>query len=152
MTRRADERVALLHQVQLFSKCSKTELKRVASLATPVDVEEEEVLTREGQPGSELFVIGSGSARVTLQGAHVATLLPGDAFGEMALLDGGPRAATVTANTPMSVYVLGPREFSTLLQDVPQIGRSILKALAHRLREAEKQRYGSVTGGTSPTS
>lgn len=141
MMRRADQRVVLLGQVQLFSKCSKKELRRVASLATPVEVEEGEVLTREGQPGSELFAIASGSARVTLRGSEIATLLPGDAFGEMALLDGGPRAATVTASTPMSVYVLGPREFSTLLQDVPQIGRKILKALAQRLRQAEKQRY-----------
>ena len=142
MTRRADQRVALLGQVQLFSKCSKKELRRVASLVTPVEVEEGEALTREGQPGSELFAIASGSARVTLQGSEIATLVPGDAFGEMALLDQGPRAATVIAKTPMSVYVLGPREFSCLLEDVPHIGRKILKALAQRLREAEKQRYG----------
>ncbi|MDQ3964434.1 MAG: cyclic nucleotide-binding domain-containing protein [Actinomycetota bacterium] len=141
MTRRADQRVALLRQVQLFSKCSNRELKRVASLVTPIDVEEGEALTREGQPGSELFVIASGRARVTLRESEIATLLPGDVFGEMALLEQGPRAATVTATTPMIIYVLEPRELWTLLEDVPQIGRKILKALAQRLREAEKQRY-----------
>jgi CRP-like cAMP-binding protein len=109
---------------------------------TLVDVEEGEVLTREGKPGAELFVIASGSARVTLRGRELATLVPGDAFGEMALLDHGPRAATVTANTAMETYVLGPEEFSELLMDVPQIGRKILKGLAHRLRETEKLQYG----------
>ena len=141
MARRADQRVELLRGVDLFSQCSRTELKRVASLVTLIDAEPGEVLTREGQPGSELFVIASGSARVTLRGRELATLVPGDAFGEMALLDHGPRAATVTANTAMKLYVLGPAEFSSLLADVPQIGRRILKGLAHRLRETEKLQY-----------
>lgn len=111
----------------------------MASLVTLIEAEDGEVLTREGRPGSELFVIASGSARVTLRGRELATLYPGDAFGEMALLDQGPRAATVTATTPMRTYVLGPREFSSLLTDVPQIGRKILKALAQRLREVDKR-------------
>lgn len=137
MRRRPDHRVELLRQVELFAKCSTKELERVASLTTLVDVREGEVLTREGQPGSELFVIASGSATVTLRGRELATLVPGDAFGEMALLERGPRAATVTATTPMRTYVVGPQEFSALLMDVPQIGRKILKALAHRLRVME---------------
>ena len=141
MARRADQRVELLRGVDLFSKFSQVELKRVASLVTLVDAEPGELLTREGHPGSELFVIASGSARVTLRGRELATLVPGDAFGEMALLDHGPRAATVTADTGMKLYVLGPGEFASLLADVPQIGRRILKGLAHRLREIEKDQY-----------
>ena len=138
MTRMSNNRVDLLRRVGLFSACSRKELKEVASLATPVEATEGEVLAREGKPGSELFVIASGSARVTLRGKDLATLYPGDAFGEMALLDGGPRGATVTAETPMSLYVLGPREFSTLLEDVPAIGRKILSSLARRLRDVQK--------------
>ena len=138
MTRISNNRVDLLRRVGLFSSCSRKELKEVASLTTPVEATEGEVLAREGKPGSELFVIASGSAKVTLRGKDLATLYPGDAFGEMALLDGGPRGATVTAETPMSLYVLGPREFSTLLEAVPAIGRKILASLARRLREVQK--------------
>lgn len=138
MTRMPDNRVDLLRRVGLFSACSRKELKEVASLATPVEATEGEVLAREGKPGSELFIIAAGSARVTLRGKDLANLYPGDAFGEMALLDGGPRGATVTAETPMSLYVLGPREFSTLLESVPAVGRKILASLARRLREVQK--------------
>lgn len=139
MGRTSDNRIDLLRRVGLFSLCSQKELREVASLATPVEAKEAEVLAREGKPGSELFIIASGTAQVTLRGRDLATLYPGDAFGEMALLDEGPRGATVTAGTPMSLYVLGPREFSTLLDDVPSIGRKILKSLAGRLREVQKQ-------------
>ena len=138
MKRMSDNRVDLLRRVGLFSDCSRKELKEVASLATPVEATEGEVLAREGKPGSELFVIAAGSARVTLRGEELALLYPGDAFGEMARLDGGPRGATVTAQTPMTLYVLGPREFSTLLEEIPGIGRKILSSLARRLREVQK--------------
>lgn len=138
MTPIADNRLDLLRRVGLFSDCSKKELKKVASLATPVEAHAGEVLAREGKPGSELFVIAAGSARVTLRGDELAMLYPGDAFGEMALLDGGPRGATVTAATPMTLYVLGPREFATVLEDVPVIGRKVLASLARRLRDVQK--------------
>lgn len=83
-------------------------------------------------------MIQSGTASVTLGNKKLGTLYPGDAFGEMALLDHGPRAATVTAQTPMSLYLLGPKEFATALEDVPQIGRKILRMIAQRLREVER--------------
>ena len=137
MSNRAEDRIELLRRVALFASCSRRELDRVATLTTPVDAEEGEILAREGIPGSELFVIASGSARVTLRGRTLAELFPGDAFGEMALLDGGPRAATVTAQTPMRLYVLNPREFATLLIDVPSLGHKLLKSLAARLRRVE---------------
>ncbi len=135
---RSDRRTDLLRAVGLFSLCSQRELRSAAALTTPVQAPEGEVLVREGKPGSELFVIVSGTARVTLRGRELATLYPGDTFGEMALLDHGPRAATVTAATPMNLYVLDRREFATLLQDAPTIGRKILRSLAGRLREVQK--------------
>lgn len=137
MKRRSEDRIELLRQVALFSSCSRKDLERIAALTTPVDVTEGEVLAREGKPGSELFVIGSGTALVTLRGRRLARLYPGEAFGEMALLDRAPRAATVTAETPMRLYVAGPREFSTLLLDVPAVGTNLLKSLARRLRQVE---------------
>ena len=129
-----DSRLSLLAAVDLFSGCSKKELQKIAPLTDMVEAEPGEVLTREGKPGGELFVIAWGSARVTLRGKEIAVLYPGDAFGEMALLARGPRSATVTAQTPMTLYVLAPREFATLLEEVPQVGRKMLKALATRLR------------------
>ena len=137
MSNRTEDRIELLRRVALFGSCSRRELDRVATLTTPIDAGEGDILAREGTPGSELFVIASGSALVTLKGRTLAELYPGDAFGEMALLDGGPRAATVMAQTPMRLYVLDPREFATLLIDVPSVGRKLLKALAARLRRVE---------------
>ncbi len=145
MTHHAKDRLELLRRVDLFSSCSPKELKRIAALTTPVDAKESEVLAREGKPGSELFVIASGTARVTLRGRQLARLYPGDAFGEMALLNQGPRAATVTAETPMLLYVVDPREFSALLLDVPAVGRKLLKSLAQRLRRVETRDYFSRT-------
>lgn len=132
------DRTQMLRGVGLFSGCSNAELKRISTLATPVDAEKGEVLAEEGKPGGETFVITSGSALVTLKGKKLARLHPGDVFGEMALLEKGPRAATVTAETPMSLYVLDPREFSTLLEDMPSIGRKILTSLVDRLYEIER--------------
>ena len=137
---RMDDRLNLLGGVSLFSGCSKREIQRIASLTTPVNAHEGETLVKEGKPGGEMFVIVSGSAIVTLKGRKLARLLPGDIFGEMALLDHGPRAATVTAETPMSLYLLDPREFASLLDEVPSIGRKILGSLANRLYEVERER------------
>lgn len=133
-----DSKVELLAAVPLFSACSDRELKRIAALATPLEAPEGDVLTTEGSPGSEFFVIAEGTARVTLRGEELATLGPGDFFGEMALLDQEPRAATVTATGPMTVYVIGASEFGSLLEEAPSVSRKLLRGLAHRPRRAEK--------------
>lgn len=130
-----DSRVSLLAQVGLFSDCSKKELQKLAGLVELVEAVPGEVLTREGQPGQELFVIQTGSASVSVRGKQVAKLYAGDVIGEMALLETEPRAATVKAETPMTLVSLGPRELSTVLNEVPQIGRKMLKVLATRLRQ-----------------
>lgn len=128
----------VLGDVPLFSGCNRKELAKVAALTTEVDVPEGKVLAREGQPGREFYVILDGKASVSIGGHEVAGLGPGDFFGEMALLDQGPRVATVTASTPMEVAVLEPREFSTLIEEHPGVARKVLKGMAQRLREAEK--------------
>ena len=128
----------MLGQIKLFSSCSRKELERLAALTTPIEVAEGEVIVKEGQPGNELFVIQSGTATVTLEGRELATLYPGDEFGEMSLLDHEPRSATVTASTPMQLFVLGPQEFAAAIEDIPAIGRKILKILGQRLREVER--------------
>ena len=96
------------------------------------------VLMRQGEPGREAFVICDGQARVAIRGKKSVHLGPGACFGEMALLDTAPRSATVTAESDMRLLVLGSREFSTLIDDVPVIGRRVMAAVGERVRKAER--------------
>lgn len=128
----------LLRRVGLLSACSDKELRSVARLMTEVNADAGDVLVREGTTGREFFVIADGSAKVSVDGRKRATLGAGDFFGEMSLIDQGPRTATVTAETPMALYVLDVREFAGLLDASPSVTRKIMRALAARLREAEK--------------
>jgi len=134
---RRDAKVELLRGVSLFSACSKRELVRVASLADEIQVPEGRVLTRQGEPGREFFVIVEGRAKVSGRGRRSGTLGPGSGFGEMSLFDQGPRSATVTALTDMQLLVLDSRSFSSLIAEVPSVTIKIFRAMAKRLREAE---------------
>jgi len=127
-----------LSGVLLFSNCSRKELDHIASLLTEVEVDAGKVLAREGDAGREFCVILEGKASVSIGGKEIAVLGPGDFFGEMALLDQGPRVATVKAVTPMELAVLSPTEFSTLIEENPAVARKVLRVMASRLRAAEK--------------
>jgi CRP/FNR family cyclic AMP-dependent transcriptional regulator len=133
----ADQKLEALHTVGLFNGCNKKELKAVAALCTPVRVDEGFVLTTQGGLGRECFVIADGIASVTINGAVVAEVGPGDCVGEMSLLDGGRRSATVTASSAMTLYVLSAGEFQALLEHNPVIDRKIMIGLARRLRDVE---------------
>lgn len=126
-----------LAQVPLFSALSKKELALVARRAEDVRVDSGRMLVTEGSTGSEFFVIIEGNAAVSRHARKVATLGPGDAFGELALLDKAPRNATVTASTPMELVVLGQREFVGLIDEVPGFARKLLAGMARRLRESD---------------
>jgi CRP/FNR family transcriptional regulator, cyclic AMP receptor protein len=133
-------KVELLRGVSLFSACSDRELARIASLADEIEVPRGRVLIREGERGSEFFVVVDGRARATVRDrTRVAPLGPGSSFGEMSLLDQGQRSATVEAETDMHILVLDSRSFSALIGDVPSVARKILRALAERLRVAERE-------------
>ncbi len=135
-----DAKAELLRGVPLFSACSKRELSRIASLADEIDVPKGRVLTREGDPGSECFVVVDGRATVTVgDRGRVARLAPGACFGEMSLLDYKPRSATVEAQTDMSLLVLDSRSFASLIEEVPSVARKVLTAMAGRLRTAESE-------------
>jgi CRP/FNR family transcriptional regulator, cyclic AMP receptor protein len=126
-----------LQQVPMFSALSKRDLQLVARRAEDVRVAAGKVLVNEGETGHEFFVILDGTARVTRRGKRVATLGPGSAFGELALLDKAPRNATVVAETPMELVVLGQREFAGIIDEVPGFARKLLAGMASRLREAD---------------
>src|SRR4029077_294357 len=119
----------------LFSGLSKKERKAVARLITPVAIPQGTVLTREGDPGREAMLIASGTARVERDGHNVATLGPGELFGELALLTGERRMAMVTAETDMVVAALSRQEFAALLDASPKIAQKILIDAVRRLRQ-----------------
>jgi CRP/FNR family cyclic AMP-dependent transcriptional regulator len=126
-----------LSQVPLFSALSKKDLALIGKSAEDVKVDAGKVLVTEGSAGAEFFVIIEGKARVTRRGRKVADLGPGQFFGDLALLDRAPRNATVVADTPMEVLVLGQREFAALIDEVPGFAHKLLAGLARRLREAD---------------
>jgi CRP/FNR family transcriptional regulator, cyclic AMP receptor protein len=128
----------MLGKVRLFSNCNKRELARIAALTDEVDVPEGKVIVRQGDPGRECFVIAEGKARATIRGKGSQPLGPGSFFGEMSLLDQGPRSATVMAETDMHLLVLGSREFSSLVNEVPTVAVRMMRGLAERLRSAER--------------
>jgi voltage-gated potassium channel len=133
MKLRRDQKIEQIARVPLFARCSKAELARVAALADEVELPEGALLAREGRPGLEFFVLLDGTVAVTRAGKRVASLGPGDFFGEIALVHGSPRTATVTATAPVRVLAVSYRDFSSLLGTSPQIQAKILKALAERL-------------------
>jgi CRP/FNR family transcriptional regulator, cyclic AMP receptor protein len=125
--------------VPLFSACSRKDLQLVAKRAEDVKVEAGKQLVTEGDTGTEFFVIIDGNATVARHGQKVAELGPGQFFGDLALLDRAPRNATITADTPMELVVLGQREFAGLIDDVPEFAHKLLAGLARRLRESDSQ-------------
>ena len=126
-----------LAQVPLFSHLGRRELDKLAAVVTEIEVKQGAVLGREGHHSSEAFVIVSGTASITIGGREVAQVGPGELVGELGLLDGGPRAATITAATDMDLYVIEPGAFAPLL-DEPSISKALVKSLASRLRAADK--------------
>jgi CRP-like cAMP-binding protein len=124
-------------RVPLFAECTKKDLRTVARQAEKVRAEPGRVLVTEGQLGREFFMIVTGTARVTRNGRKVATLGPGESFGELALLDGGARNATVVAETPMELLVLTRPAFVKLLDELPGFGATLLRGVARRLQQAD---------------
>ena len=134
---RRDAFIEHLQQVPLFAACSRKDLQLVAKRAEDVRVPGGKTLVSEGETGHEFFVILEGNAKVSRQGRKIASIGPGAAFGELALLEKAPRNATVTAETDMELVVLGQREFAGLIDEVPGFARKLLAGMAHRLRDAD---------------
>jgi CRP/FNR family cyclic AMP-dependent transcriptional regulator len=137
MARKASK-IDVLQNVPLFSACTSKELGRIASLVDEAEVPTGAVLTKEGATGREFFAVADGKATAKIKNKKIASFDRGDFFGEMALLDQGPRSATITADTPMKLYVLDSNSFATLIDKHPAVARKILRGLAGRLRKAEK--------------
>jgi CRP-like cAMP-binding protein len=126
--------------VPLFAGLSKKDLKKVSSLATRLDLPVGKELTHQGATGNEFLVVLDGEVDVVIDGKVVASRGPGDYFGEIALLDDRPRVATVVAKTPVSIEVIGRREFKALVDDQPEIAQQLLATMAQRLDEDEAKK------------
>lgn len=132
-----DEKLDLLRTVPLFRGLDDGELERVSTLADIVDLPADRLLMTQGQHGWEMFVLVSGSARIERDGQSLGERGPGEVLGEIALLDGGPRTATVTLSEPSRLLVLARREFQALMDEFPEIRLRVLEAVAHRLRSLD---------------
>ena len=135
MPLRRDAKVELLKKAPLFADCSKTELRALAKTADELDLREGPVMTREGRPGREFFVLVDGSALVTKKGKKVAELKGGDWFGEIALLTDTPRTATVTATSAVDVLVITDRRFKAVVETMPSIALKVLSSVSERLTQ-----------------
>jgi CRP-like cAMP-binding protein len=130
---------ARLGAVSLFGSCTDRELTQIARAGDEVVVDAGTAVVDEGSSGEEFYLILDGTATVARDGADLAQLGPGQYFGELSLLDGAPRNATVTAASPLTVWTLGPREFAAVLDSWPGVARKLLTAMAQRLRAADEQ-------------
>lgn len=144
MTRRdrqpLDGKLTRIESIPLFAGCSRLELSEIGRLGDVVARRSGTVLIQQGARGGEMFVITAGTVTVSRDGRRLATLGPGDVVGEIAVLDGGGRTATVTADTDVEILAFDPRAFKSLLWAVPSVTRRMLGETSRRLRHLEEAR------------
>jgi CRP/FNR family transcriptional regulator, cyclic AMP receptor protein len=127
----------VLRGVPLFSGMTDRALDAIADLASEATFEVDDELVRQGEPGDSFLILRSGSAQVVKDGQAIRELGPGDFLGEISLIDGGPRTATVKASEPISALVIGREDFGTLLERHPAVRLELLMALTARIRQTE---------------
>jgi CRP-like cAMP-binding protein len=131
-----------LRSVSLFSSCSVKELQIIAKAGTELTVLAGTTIIDQGQAGREAFVVMSGSLIVKRNGKKVGTLGVGAMVGELALLDHGPRTASVITETDCNLFVIDQRSFAGVLDTVPSLAHKLLASLAGRIREFDRAYYG----------
>ena len=134
-----DEKIDLLRTVPLFHGLRQRELERIAALADIIDLPADRRIMSKGDRGAEMFVLVSGAARVERDGDVLADAGPGTVLGEIALLDGGPRTATVTLTEASRLLVLARREFQTLIDEFPDVRLHVFETVARRLRALDHE-------------
>ena len=137
MMRSHDVKIDHLLAVPMFADCSRRQLREVGTLVDEVAVEAGKVVMREGELARELIVVLSGRAEISRGGKHLGEIGPGDAVGEMGLIDHGPRTATVIAKEPMEMLSISGRSFDHLKEVVPGLTDAMLRTAVRRLREAD---------------
>jgi CRP-like cAMP-binding protein len=142
--RSSDARIDHLRRVPLFNDCTDEELRRIADISRTVETPAGTVVTQMGTPGDSFFFIIDGRVSVQTPVGVGDPLRPGDFFGEMSLLDGEPRSATVTAMTDLRLLVVDRSHFWRLLNETPDLVRRILMVLSRRVRRLEQAAYAMV--------
>ena len=128
-----DTKVDAMREAPLFAGLSDKELAEIAMRTEDLDFPAGKVLCREGEIGSDFFVITDGEAEVTRGGEVLDVHGPGGFFGEISLVEDVPRNATVTAKTPLRCFILSRGRFLHVLEDYPEVERKVMRALARRL-------------------
>lgn len=124
-----------IRAVPLFRGMTDRSIEAIVELARMAAFEPGAALTREGEPGDSFLVLTAGTATVTQQGRHIRTLGTGDFLGEIALIDGGPRTATVTAESALEAVVIDREGFGRLMNEFPVVRLDLVTALTQRLRD-----------------
>lgn len=125
---------SVLELVPMFRGLSKRQLKHLASLCEVGDYMAAHSIVRQGEPGDAFYVVLTGQAAVTVGKKFVGRVLPGDHFGEIAVLDGGPRSATVTSETAMTLLILRREEFLKALREDQDLSAHMMAELAGMFR------------------
>lgn len=133
------DKIATLMKIPLFATMSRRQLASIAHYLDATTADQGQVLAREGAPGDQMFVICEGSAAVTKGGHQIAELGAGEFFGEMALIDGAPRSATVQVTEDSILLAMNRREFDYLVDNVDGMARELLTVVTRRLREANER-------------
>jgi CRP-like cAMP-binding protein len=139
MARKVNPTVELLRNVELFAGLSTKELETVADACKQAQFRDGENVVTQGDPSARLYVIIEGTADVFVHGAKVDTVGPGDYFGEIAVIDEQPRAATVTATSPITALSLANFNVKRLIRTVPDIGIKMLRKACERIRSLEPE-------------
>jgi CRP-like cAMP-binding protein len=143
MTRRSGGAVAktkledVLSLVPLFRSLTRKQLKAVAGYCEIADYMADHSIVKKGDPGDAFYVVLTGQAKVVSGRRFIARLLPGDHFGEIAVIDGGPRTASVVSETPMTLAILSRRGFRKAMREDPELALHMMTELARMFRRVD---------------
>jgi CRP/FNR family cyclic AMP-dependent transcriptional regulator len=141
-TKMKSEFTSLLKTIPIFSACTKKELDSIAAIVKEVQFEAGRTICREGETGVGLHVVVEGETKIQIGGRTRRRLGPGAFFGEIALLDGGPRSATVIAETPVKTLAIPAWTFRSVIKAQPNLALKMLEELCRRLRTADANLSG----------
>jgi CRP/FNR family transcriptional regulator, cyclic AMP receptor protein len=133
---------SVLASVPLFEGLSRRHIKRLANASEVADFMAQHAIVREGEPGDAFYVVLAGQAKVTTGGRVVNRVMPGDHFGEISLLDGDVRTASVTSETPMTLLMLQRPRFLKLVREEPEMAMYLLSSLAKQIRRTSRSLVG----------
>ena len=136
MSLAASHRESLVAACRLFAGLDDAGIAAVAAASVDVEFPAERVIAREGEIGTGLFIVAEGAVRVMRDGHAIARLGPGEFFGELSVLDGGPRNATVVADARTTCIALATWDAERVLREQPGVALAVLRVLAGRLRDA----------------